>query len=299
MPKLVLVIYALVMLLLKNSNNSAAQASSRLPPPQEPRAVLRLVSPHPNSIVTSDNLDLFFDVSGVEISSEKFRVIVLLNGDRRQILDHVLKPASFTHLQPGSHLLRAFIVSQRGAILRSPEAQVFTLIHIHFKDDDYFPLEKPLLSVASPEGTFNFEDARLILFDFTTKNFTLGDRGLKLRYTLGNITGTLAQNSPVIFTDLPPGEYVLNAQVITEQGVPLQGPFLSATCRFKILEPKLAHDLGQSSEQIIPRAIPVHEIEVSSTPHLRTQIIQPAPGLTILANDPAWDDFPVDTSSEQ
>lgn len=276
-------------LCLEIKYNGVSQASRRLPPPIEQNAILRLISPQADSVVNSKDLDLFFDVENVEISRDKFRIVVILGGSQRVTLDHPLKPASFRNLSPGTYLLRAFLISPRGAMLRSPDSQLFTQLHILKKTGDENISEKPLLTVASPQGEFPYNEARLVLFDFSTKNFQLGYQGIKLRYRIGNFTGLLTQNSPVFLADLPPGEHILFAEVIGENGEPLKGPFLSAVCKFKILDPPEAPQLP-SQEEITGRAAgPTEEEALLGVQIPRVRIISPEPGVMILTDDPAWE----------
>ncbi len=264
------------------------QASRRLPPPVEQKAVLRLVSPAPESVLESRDVDLFFEVKGVDVAPDKFRIVVLVGGTLRETVDHVLKPATFRDLRPGTHLVRAFLVSPRGAMLRAPESQVITLLHVLRKEETASPEKMPLLTVASPQGIFNYEDSRLVLFDFTTRNLMLGERGLKLKYQVGDFTGYLSQNSPVFFTELPPGEHILRAEIVGEDGRPLGGPYLSATCRFTVREPPPRALSIEDEGVVVARAIPLDEELYFGAPIQRVRVISPAPGLSILADDPAW-----------
>jgi hypothetical protein len=270
-----------------------AQAWNRLPPPGVAGVRLRLVSPEPDSVVDAETLDVFVDVENVEISPEGHRVLVLLGGRMRETITHTLRPATFRGLKPGSYLLRAFVVDRRGAMVRSPEAMVRTFVHMKRPDAELPDPQLPVLTVASPEGVFSHEDGRLILFDFVTSNLRLGERGVRLRYRIGDFTGYLSKSSPVLLTELPPGEHVLFAEVVDEKNEPMPGPYLSAECRFTVLPPaaQVEQVVVADMEQPVvatPVGKPPPAEEWVDVPRLR--VVSPEPGLTVLLDDPAWQD---------
>jgi len=279
------------------------QASLRLPPPRDGDVRLVLVSPEPNSVVDAEAIDVFLDVKNVEIAPGGHRLVVILGSDMRQTVTHVLRPATFRGLKPGSYLLRAFVVDRRGALVRSPGAMVTTFVHIKRPDEVLPRADVPILTVASPEGFFFGEDARLILFDFVTSNLRLGERGLRLRYRIGDFTGYVYQNNPVLLTELRPGEYVLRAEVVGENNEPLRGPYLSAECQFTVLPPPLRAVVvkGEQAVAETSNGTSTHSGDGSDSGEAaagsldfeqlpRVRVVSPEPGLTVLQDDPAWQD---------
>ena len=261
---------------------------------------LRIVAPQNDEIVNSDILDIFTEAKNVEVTPDGYQIVVILGEKMRQVINHPLRPATFRDLDPGTYLLRAFITDRHGKIVRSPKAIITSVVHFKKKDPSSLnvnQLNQPMLIVASPYGVFSHEQGRLILFDFVILNFRLGDRGTRLRYTIGDQSGYLLQSSPMLLTNLQTGEHTLTVKVVDQNDRPLPYPYLHAECKFTILPP--------SSVNAETTDVSVHLVsdEITEIPQQQStnqpeeaehqdspKVIFPAPGMSVLADDPSWED---------
>ena len=286
--------------ILHSENDVFAQVSRKLPPPMEADVELRIVAPQNDEIVNSDILDIFTEAKNVEVTPDGYQIVVILGEKMRQVINHPLRPATFRDLDPGTYLLRAFITDRHGKIVRSPKAIITSVVHFKKKDPSSLnvnQLNQPMLIVASPYGVFSHEQGRLILFDFVILNFRLGDRGTRLRYTIGDQSGYLLQSSPTLLTNLQTGEHTLTVKVVDQNDRPLPYPYLHAECKFTILPP--------SSVNAETTDVSVHLVsdEITEIPQQQStnqpeeaehqdspRVIFPAPGMSVLADDPSWED---------
>jgi hypothetical protein len=148
-------------------------------------------------------------------------------------LNELMKEHLGKELEAGTHLIRMFPSRQAHESVK--EGTPFAMVSFHYekKSDDWtFDAKAPLLTYSRPKGCN--PAGKRILLDFYVTNATLAEDGLQVRYTVGDVTGTLAAWKPHFIENLPEGEHDVRLQLVGADGEVVPGRFNDTTRRIQV-----------------------------------------------------------------
>ncbi len=186
----------------------------------EPR--LEILSPQANQTLETTQVAVELKVEGLNIFQDPRTglgphvEVVLDDRPSRSIYD-LNTPIEFTDLQPGTHLLRAFVVYPWGESIKSPLAYAERVFHLYTATAD--PITKPLLTYHQPQGVYGAEP---VLLDFYLSHLQLGDRpNWQVRCTINGQSFTVNRWQAYYLTGLKNGDNWVRLDLLDSNGQPI------------------------------------------------------------------------------
>ncbi|WP_298614440.1 hypothetical protein [uncultured Thermosynechococcus sp.] len=266
----------------------------------EPR--LKILSPETNQTLQSRNVAVHLSLQGLPIFQDQRTglgphvEVVLDDLPSRSVYD-LSKPIEFSDLEPGTHLLRAFVVYPWGESWKNPLAYAQTTFHLYTADEDTRAANLPLLTYNQPTGTYGAEP---VLLDFYLSNLPL-DRQLnnekvwQVRCTINGQSFTVDRWQAYYLTGLQPGDNWVRLELLDGNGQRIPSPYNPIThlvtyqpngkdVLSRLLRGELAaKNLQSSLSPDLPGNLPAEP-----TPEPAPSVEEPAPPSQVpLAQEPA------------
>ncbi|MFN4280559.1 MAG: hypothetical protein ACK4IR_10085 [Thermosynechococcus sp.] len=196
----------------------------------EPR--LKILTPEANQTLQSRNVTVKLSVQGLRLFQDQRTglgphvEVVLDDLPSRSVYD-LTTPIEFSNLEPGTHLLRAFVVYPWGESLKNPLAYAQTAFHLYTADEDTQTTNLPLLTYNQPAGTYGAEP---VLLDFYLSNLPL-DRQLnnekvwQVRCTINGQAFTVDRWQAYYLTGLQPGDNWVRLELLDGNGQRIPSPY--------------------------------------------------------------------------
>ncbi|WP_198406047.1 hypothetical protein [Parathermosynechococcus lividus] len=187
----------------------------------EPR--LQILSPQPNQTLEATTIAVTLQVEGLNIFQDPRTglgphvEVVLDDRPSRSVYD-LKEPIEFSDLQPGTHLLRAFIVYPWGESIKSPLAYAERTFHLYTATGDR--PTTPLLTYNQPQGVYGAEP---MLLDFYLSNVPVDtDRPTwQVRCTINGQSFTVNRWQAYYLTGFKPGDNWVRLDLLDSNGQPI------------------------------------------------------------------------------
>lgn len=187
----------------------------------EPR--LQILSPQPNQTLEATTIAVTLQVEGLNIFQDPRTglgphvEVVLDDRPSRSVYD-LKEPIEFSDLQPGTHLLRAFIVYPWGESIKSPLAYAERTFHLYTATGDR--PTTPLLTYNQPQGVYGAEP---MLLDFYLSNVPVeSDRPTwQVRCTINGQSFTVNRWQAYYLTGFKPGDNWVRLDLLDSNGQPI------------------------------------------------------------------------------
>ena len=189
---------------------------------------LRISSPSPDQVLTVHDPVVMFDASAVSFGDSGNSIAVVVDEGPATTWPDATRPYPLGPLDPGAHLVRAFVVAEDGRAYQNPDAFVAIRFHVDRAQLDAFDPKAPMVTVAVPGPEVRRGAGPAVANVFLSG--TPAGAGHRLRVTL---TGTgmpplVSEKSDgrevVVLSERPPGKHVILAEVLGADGKPLTGP---------------------------------------------------------------------------
>ncbi|XFA72990.1 hypothetical protein RYO59_001225 [Thermosynechococcaceae cyanobacterium Okahandja] len=289
----------------------------------EPR--LQILSPQPDQTLETTTVAVELNVTGLNIFQDPRTglgphvEVVLDDRPSRSVFD-LKAPIEFTDLQPGTHLVRAFVVYPWGESIKSPLAYAERMFHLYTSTADPAAATTPLLTYNQPQGVYGAEP---VLLDFYLSH--LPDRPTwQVRCTINGQSFTVNRWQAYYLTGLQSGENWVRLDLLDSNGQPLADTTITRLVTYhpggndplsRLLRGELAAKNLQSSlspslpEQLPPppepepsptpepaaaeveASPPPEPVVVSPEPSAPEPVISPAPEPTPVPPQPFWQRF--------
>jgi hypothetical protein len=215
---------------------TSIQRLSRLLERYEPH--LEVISPRPDQVVSATTVPVKLAVQGLPIARDpEFGMgshvhVVLDREDPRHVYD-LSQPLVLEGLSPGTHTLRAFVVSPWQESFKNGEAYSAVTFHVLTETKENTPNpQQPLLTYNQPEGTYGAEP---ILLDFYLHNAPLHQADMapnsptdwQVQVTVNGDRFVLDQWQAVYLKGFHPGENWVKLELCDRNGYVLGNPFNS------------------------------------------------------------------------
>ena len=180
-----------------------------------------------------------FDVQGVSFDGTGNSLGVIVDDRPATTWPDATRPYPLGPLDPGAHLVRAFVVRKDGRAYENPGAFVVQRFHVERAQPDAFDPKAPMVTVTGPAGEIRHGTAAAVA-NVRASGVTLGEGGDRLRVVLtgpGMPPLTAEKTTPsasVPLGALPLGTYVVTADIVGADGKPLPGPLARAERTFEI-----------------------------------------------------------------
>ncbi|BCX12386.1 MAG: hypothetical protein KatS3mg067_1324 [Thermosynechococcus sp.] len=195
----------------------------------EPR--LKILTPEVNQTLQSRNVTVKLSVEGLRLFQDQRTglgphvEVVLDDLPSRSVYD-LSTPIEFTNLEPGTHLLRAFVVYPWGESIKNPLAYAQTVFHLYTADEDTRAASLPLLTYNQPSGTYGAEP---VLLDFYLSNLPLdrqlnNEKGWQVRCTINGQSFTVDRWQAYYLTGLQPGDNWVRLELLDGNGQRIPSP---------------------------------------------------------------------------
>lgn len=196
----------------------------------EPR--LKILTPEANQTLQSRNVTVKLSVQGLRLFQDQRTglgphvEVVLDDLPSRSVYD-LNTPIEFTNLEPGTHLLRAFVVYPWGESLKHPLAYAQTAFHLYTADEDTRSASLPLLTYNQPSGTYGAEP---VLLDFYLSNLPLdqqlnNEKVWQVRCTINGQSFTVDRWQAYYLTGLQPGDNWVRLELLDGNGQRIPSPY--------------------------------------------------------------------------
>ncbi|MFN4066287.1 MAG: hypothetical protein ACK4K5_03595 [Thermosynechococcus sp.] len=273
----------------------------------EPR--LKILTPEANQTLQSRSVTVKLSVQGLRLFQDPRTglgphvEVVLDDLPSRSVYD-LSTPIEFTNLEPGTHLLRAFVVYPWGESLKNPLAYAQTAFHLYTADEDTRSASLPLLTYNQPSGTYGAEP---VLLDFYLSNLPLdqqlnNEKVWQVRCTINGQSFTVDRWQAYYLTGLQPGDNWVRLELLDGKGQRIPSPYNPIT-RLVTYQPEgkdvlsrllrgelAAKNLQSSLSPDLPSNLPAEP-----TPEPTPSVEEPAPTSQVpLAQEPA----PTSTAEE-
>ncbi|NJK35634.1 MAG: hypothetical protein HC919_12145 [Oscillatoriales cyanobacterium SM2_2_1] len=283
---------------------TAIQRLSRLLERYEPR--LEVLTPHPDQTVSATTVPVQIAVQGIPIGRDlelglgSHVHVVLDRDDPRHVYD-LAQPLLLEHLSPGTHTLRAFVVSPWQESFKNEESYAEVTFHVLTKTMENTPNpQQPLLTYNEPVGTYGAEP---ILLDFYLHNAPLHRADLtpssptdwQVHVTVNGDRFVLDQWQPVYLKGFHPGENWVKLEVRDRSGQLIPNVF-NSTAHLVTYQPNGTDSLSRLirdeaiagiEKMIDPQLIP------TATPEPELPTPAPSPEASVPSPEP----MPVPASS--
>ncbi|BAY51775.1 hypothetical protein NIES2134_106300 [Thermostichus vulcanus NIES-2134] len=193
---------------------------------------LKILTPEVNQTLQSRNVTVKLSVQGLRLFQDQHTglgphvEVVLDDLPSRSVYD-LSTPIEFTHLEPGTHLLRAFVVYPWGESLKNPLAYAQTVFHLYTADEDTRAARLPLLTYNQPSGTYGTEP---VLLDFYLSNLPLdqlfnNEKIWQVRCTINGQSFTVDRWQAYYLTGLQPGDNWVRLELLDGNGQRIPSPY--------------------------------------------------------------------------
>ncbi len=225
--------------------NASSKSKIKRGPVQEPS----LVDPKNPPQIRIEGLvpdTLFEDGSTIVISVSNFSIakdwqgfeLVLNDGEPERFYESKIEyKLSAKNLRKGANLLKAYLVRSWGESLKNVEAFAYVPFFFETKGLSWVAPGRPIVTLVSPRGNYQGEDAKKILFDFLIHTAAAGQKNWKVHYTLNGSKLELSSGKAYFFYDLVPGEYELKVEAVNSRGIPVGQEVSRSRSTFRVLPP--------------------------------------------------------------
>ncbi|PAW76843.1 MAG: hypothetical protein B9S32_13990 [Verrucomicrobia bacterium Tous-C9LFEB] len=190
-------------------------------------AVVRIISPKPEEILSSSTADIFFAVENYTLAEGGNRLHVIVNNNEPIPVHDLRLPLTLKELPEGGHTIRVLLVQPDGHSL--PNAEAYAMAHFFIRKknfQNYAAANAPYLTVNLPvSGIVDVEENGRVWFDFRTHNAPLAPNGYRVHYKINNVDGTITEKKPVFWDGMKPGRYELLVELLDAAGSPVLGVF--------------------------------------------------------------------------
>lgn len=203
-------------------------------------AILAIVSPAADEVVSGDSVVVRATLEGMELASptageqskginfskEGQHVHVIIDNEPYRAM-YAADSFSVGALAEGVHTLRAFPSRSWHESVKAPAAFVSHTFYVKSKTGaPVLDSAAPLLTYSRPKGEYKGDDANRILLDFYVTNAELGaDKYRVVAAIDGGTADTLTEWIPYFIEGLTDGEHTIRLELIGPDGAPVAGPF--------------------------------------------------------------------------
>jgi len=192
--------------------------------PEYPDAILELFTPLGNQVFAPGKVPFEFNIKNYpfeDSDSRDFKLFNILNGG--DPVGHYA-PIFQQELAEGSYRLVAYLVDEDGLALKNFGNYVDRDFQVG--DSRPFPYSaEPYLALNYPRNLQRYEGGEDIVVDFLVLGGDMKLDGLNVKVGVGNLTYEVDHMSPIIISNLSPGEYNLQVSLERKSGKALEGPF--------------------------------------------------------------------------
>lgn len=141
----------------------------------------------------------------------------------------------FKNVEPGTHVITAFLAREFHLALKNPEAFARRVVHVRKKTPKKVPQKgKPMLVYSRPKGSYSKSkgQAETLLLDFYIQNVELSEDGYTVRATVDDGKQVLTftdWNPQVITADLDVGKHTVELVLLDPEGNPVDVPWNPTT----------------------------------------------------------------------
>ncbi|MFN3679975.1 hypothetical protein [Thermosynechococcus sp.] len=254
----------------------------------EPR--LQILAPEANQTLQSRKITVKLSVQGLRLFQDPRTglgphvEVVLDDLPSRSVYD-LSTPIEFTNLEPGTHLLRAFVVYPWGESMKNPLAYAQTTFHLYTADEDTRSASLPLLTYNQPSGTYGAEP---VLLDFYLSNLPLdqqlnNEKVWQVRCTINGQSFTVDRWQAHYLTGLQPGDNWVRLELLDGNGQRIPSPYNPIT-RLVTYQPSGKDVLSR----LLRGELAAKNLQSSLSPDLPSNLPpEPTPEPTPVVEEPA------------
>lgn len=221
---------------LNNTAPTAAAGDTSLDPnaPVE----LKIVSPKPGEVVSTENVPVTFDLKNYHIEPNGQHIHVILDNEAYVPCYTTAEPFVLKDVKPGVHTIRAFPSRAWHESIKEPSAFADVTFYVEKKGGKTsVDFNKPMLTYSRPKGKYEGEKADKILFDFFLTNAELGPDKYKVKYVLdGQKPQIIDDWKPNYFENLTPGKHKLVVELINKNGHLVKGDYNKTEREFEVVK---------------------------------------------------------------
>lgn len=207
--------------------------------PMDPSRPIRIqiLSPRPDEVVGSQDVDIFLDLDNYKLAENGNRVHVIVDNQPPIVRTDIAAPISLKNISEGGHSVRAMVVKPDGTWLH--DEGCFVMVHFYVKKKDFQNFvdpKLPFLTVNLPMNeTVMMDEEDRILFDYRI-HVPEGDKGAyKVRYKMEGYDGFIEQTQgPVLWSNITPGRHQLTVELFEKSGKPVFGIFNRVERTFEV-----------------------------------------------------------------
>lgn len=200
---------------------------------------VRIVSPRANRTYRANGrIDLTVRVTDWELQPAPGRHIhVIVDNEPYIAVRDVSSTINLAELveanlgQPlagGTHVLRVFASRATHESVKTDGAFASVVFHVGQRTAGFsFDGDAPLLTYSRPKGCYTTGSS--ILLDFQVRGAELSADGMRVRYVIGGIEGSIVDWVPHTIENLPAGEHPIHLWLVDADGELVPGPFNDTT----------------------------------------------------------------------
>lgn len=218
--------------------------ASLIDPQNPPKAVIEGLGK--DELVTKARfIDLNIENYPMEAGWQGFEVVINDQEPERFYTAQKGWALPLERLNKGANILKIYAVRSWGESIKNPEAFAFVPFFYEVKAGlSWVSPKLPILTLVSPRGNYEGEDAKKILFDFLVHNPEQTQETYTVHYTLNGHKLKLSSGKAYHFYNLSTDEYELRLEVVNAREIPLGQEVTRSSRRFKVV----ADEVKESDE---------------------------------------------------
>lgn len=225
---------------VKKEKAPGGEPDVKLADPVAERAMghLTIESPHPDGIVASGEIQIFFKMVGSEVPEEEQMVHVFINNEPPVLHQDLRRPFILKGLPSGAVFVRALAVDGRGVAFPLPDSFASTRFFIRSRDfrNNVDPSESFLTLNLPFVGKMATDEANNLPMQFFV-HLGAGKEGtpMRVRYILNGVSKEVNHDGTILLNKLQYGRHHLRVELLQPDGTPEPGTFSFAEREFEIL----------------------------------------------------------------
>lgn len=206
--------------------------------PEFPNAKLELTEPAPGADLAEGESQFSFSVENFDLkaATEGHETMGLANSHHGQHIHFIVDNGPYSahyedafkmSLDPGPHVLLAFLSRSWHESVKSPEAFIIRQFVVGTPEEGYKEanLSAPHMFYSRPKGSYKHGEYDKLLLDFFLLNTELNPEGNKVRATINGAQFTFTKWVPYVIEGLEAGEVKIKLELLDKDGNLVDSPY--------------------------------------------------------------------------